>query len=153
MSGRTPAIGHPALTDPATGLANPLHFDLVYGYLFAAADRGVPLTLMLVSAPAPDEEALHALGSRIQDMTRATDLVAYLGDGRFGVLLVVCNLPGGRLAADRVETALAEVSDGPVSIGLATFQPEMKQADELLEATTAALRRAEEAGGGLEMVG
>jgi GGDEF domain-containing protein len=153
MPGREAAIGHPALTDPTTGLANLLHFDLVYGYLFAAADRGVPLTLMLVSAPAPDEPALRTLGARIQEMTRASDLVAHLGEGRFGVLLVGCNLSGGRLAADRVETSLAEVTSGPVSIGLAAFQPEMERASDLLEATHGALVRSEAAGGGLEMVG
>jgi GGDEF domain-containing protein len=147
------AIGHPALTDPTTGLANQLHFDLVYRYLFAAADRGYPLALMLVSAPAPDEGTLRTLGARIQDMTRVSDLVAHLGDGRFGVLLMGCNLSGGRLAADRVETALAEVVDGQVSIGLAAFQPEMKQGSDLLEVTTSALRRSEDTGGGLEMVG
>ena len=153
MPGREPAIGHPALTDRTTGLANLLHFDLVYGYLFAAADRGVPLTLMLVSAPAPDEGALRGLGACIVGMTRTSDLVAYLGDGRFGVILVGSNLSGGRIAADRVETALAEVATGPVSIGLAAFQPEMKEASDLLEATSEALRRCEADGGGLEMVG
>jgi len=153
MSASTPAVGHPALTDRATGLANQLHFDLVYGYLFAAADRGYPLTLMLVSAPAHDEEVLRAVGERIQDMTRAADLVAHLGDGRFGVILMGCNVSGGRLAADRVETALAEVGPGPACIGLAAYQPEMKQSSDLLAVTTEALRRSEAAGGGLEMVG
>ena len=36
---RDHAIGHPALTDRPTGLANRLHFELVYSYLFQAADR------------------------------------------------------------------------------------------------------------------
>ncbi len=153
MPGREPAIGHPALTDRTTGLANLLHFDLVYGYLFAAADRGVPITLMLVSAPAPDEAAERTLAACLKDSTRTSDLVAHLGDGRFGVLLVGCNLSGGRLAADRVETALRSAATGPVAIGLAAFHPEMKKASDLLEATNAALRRSEAAGGGLEMVG
>ena len=153
MPGREPAIGHPALTDRTTGLANLLHFDLVYGYLFAAADRGVPITLMLVSAPAPDEAAERTLAASLKDSTRTSDLLAHLGGGRFAVLLVGCNLSGGRLAADRVETALASAATGPVAIGLAAFHPEMKKAADLLEATDAALRRSEAAGGGLEMVG
>lgn len=153
MPGSDAAIGHPALTDRTTGLANLLHFDLVYGYLFAAADRGVPLTLMLVSTPAPDDDALRRLGARIKDMTRTSDLIAHLGDASFAVLLVGCNLSGGRLAADRVEMALAEVATGPVAIGLASFQPEMKEASDLFEATQEALRRSQGAGGGLEMVG
>ena len=36
---RDHAIGHPALTDRPTGLTNRLHFELVYSYLFQAADR------------------------------------------------------------------------------------------------------------------
>jgi GGDEF domain-containing protein len=151
MLGREHAIGHPALTDRSTGLANLLHFEVVYSYLFAAADRGVPLTLMLVSTPGPEAGSLRALGERIQDMTRASDLVAYLGNGRFAVLLLGTNLSGGRLAADRVDTALVDVAHGPVCIGLACYQPEMVESSELLEAADRALRAAEAAGGGLEM--
>jgi len=151
MLGREHAIGHPALTDRGTGLANKLHFELVYSYVFAGADRGVPLTLMLVSAPAPDIPTLRTLGERIQDMTRASDLVAYLGEGRFAVLLLGSNLSGGRIAADRVETALREVTAGPVCLGLAVYQTEMKESSQLLEAVDGALRKAEAAGGGLEM--
>ena len=46
---RDHAIGHPALTDRPTGLANRLHFELVYSYLFQAADRGVAMTVLLLS--------------------------------------------------------------------------------------------------------
>ena len=52
MLGREHSVGHPALTDTSTGLANLLHFELVYSYLFHGTDRGVPLTVMLVSTPA-----------------------------------------------------------------------------------------------------
>lgn len=151
MLGREHAIGHPALTDQGTGLANRLHFELVYSYLFAGADRGVPLTLLLVSAPTADVEAKRTLGERIQDQTRASDLVAYLGDGRFAVLLLGSNLSGGRIAADRVETELREVAEGTVCLGLAAYQADMKESSQLLEAADGALRKAEAAGGGLEM--
>jgi GGDEF domain-containing protein len=36
LEARAEASRHPALTDPLTGLASRLHFELVYGYLFAA---------------------------------------------------------------------------------------------------------------------
>ena len=49
MLGREDAIGHPALTDRPTGLANRLHFELVHSYLFGAGDRGVTLTILLIS--------------------------------------------------------------------------------------------------------
>jgi GGDEF domain-containing protein len=151
LLGREHAIGHPALTDEHTGLANRLHFELVYSYLFNGADRGVPLTLMLLTTPAPDPDTLRALGERIQATTRTSDLVAHLGSGRFIVILLGTNLSGGRIAADRVETALQDVAVGTVSIGLATYRAEMKESSELLRAVDEAQRRAEAAGGGVEL--
>ena len=151
MLGREHAIGHPALTDEYTGLANRLHFELVYSYLFHGADRGVPLTLMLLSTPAPTPEVMRALGEKIQVTTRSSDLVAHLGEGRFIVILMGTNLSGGRIAADRVETALEGVAVGKVSIGLAHYEPDMKESVELLKSVDEALRRAEAAGGGVEL--
>ena len=151
MLGREHAIGHPALTDEHTGLANRLHFELVYSYLFNGADRGVPLTLMLLSTPAPDNDTMRVLGERIQATTRTSDLVAHLGGGRFIVILLGTNLSGGRIAADRVEMGLAGVAVGAVAIGLATYRPEMKESSDLLKAVDEALQRAEAAGGGVEL--
>jgi len=153
MLGREHAIGHPALTDEKSGLANRLHFELVYSYLFNGADRGVPLTLMLISTPTPTSDDVRRLGERIQDMTRSSDLVAHLGQGRFIIILLGSNLSGARIAADRIETALAEVATGPVALGLASYQPEMKESSDLLEAVDKALREAEAQGGGLAMIG
>lgn len=152
MLGREHAIGHPALTDEPTGLANRLHFELVYSYLFAGADRGVVLTLLVASTPMPTPEVARALGERLQDVTRASDLVAHLGSGRFAVLLLGTNLSGGRIAADRMDEALREVAAGPVCIGVASYDPDMKESAQLLEAADSALRVAEDAGGGVEMV-
>jgi GGDEF domain-containing protein len=151
MLGREDAMGHPALTDRNTGIANLLHFDLVFRYLFHGTDRGASLTVMLISTPAVDPEALRALGEAIKRTTRGADLVAHLGEGRFGLVLLGSNLAGGRLAVDRVETALKEVATGPLNIGLATYHPQMKDPTELLQRAREALQRAEEAGGGLEM--
>jgi len=153
MLGREHAIGHPALTDQNSGLANRLHFELVYSYLFHGADRGVPLTLMLLSTPAPTPEAMRTLGERIQDMTRSSDLVAHLGSGRFIIILLGSNISGARIAADRIEEALQSVATGPIAIGMASYQPQMKESSELLQVVDQALRQAEEAGGGLVMLG
>lgn len=153
MLGREHAIGHPALTDEETGLANRLHFELVYSYLFNGADRGVPLTLMLLSTPTPNDDVMRAVGAKLQVTTRTSDLVAHMGGGRFIVILLGTNLSGGRIAADRVEMALDGVAVGPVSIGLAHYLPEMRESSQLLEAVDVALRRAEAAGGGVELQG
>jgi hypothetical protein len=153
MLGREHALGHPALTDESSGLANRLHFELVYSYLFHGADRGVPLTLMLISTPAPTPADMRTLGERIQDQTRSSDLVAHLGHGRFIIILMGSNVSGGRIAADRIETSLLEVTTGPLAIGLASYQSEMKEPTDLLEAVDQALRKAESDGGGLAMIG
>lgn len=152
--GRELAIGHPALTDTKTGLANGLHFELVYSYLFSAGDRGLPFTVMLLSLGGPDlvpDERLQAVGQQIEATTRASDLVAHVGRGRFVVLLLGTNLQGARIAADRIETALAEVASSSLSFGLAAYDNSLSESGQLLERADKALLAAEAAGGGLEI--
>lgn len=151
--GREHAIGHPALTDPNTGLANGLHFELVYSYLFSAGYRGLTFTVMLLSMGGPDAvpaERLRAVGQKIQRTTRDSDLVAHVGRGRFVVLLLGTNLQGARIAADRIELALADVAGGNLSFGLAAYDNTMQDSTALLEAADKALLSAEGAGGGVE---
>lgn len=142
--------GHPSLTDPLTGLANRLHFGLVFRYMFAAGDRGMPFTMMLVSAGASSDDEIKALGKAVDGTTRGSDLVSHAGQGRFVVLLLGTNTPGARIAADRVETALSGVAPGPTCCGLAAYDRRMKRPEELLNATDGALLKAEVDGGGVE---
>ena len=152
MLGREHAAGHPALTDEYTGLANRLHFELVYGYLFNGADRGVPMVLMLVSVGGEsDRDGLRALGELFRAISRSADLVSHLGRGRFAVLMLGTNMMGAQVGADRFLDMLEGKTPGTVSIGLANFQPHMKESSQLLEAAEKALQDAEAAGGGLEM--
>lgn len=150
--GREHAIGHPAITDSQTGLANRLHFELVYSYLFAAGNRGLTFTVMLLSIGEPDsvpEGRLRSVGERIQKTTRDSDLVAHVGRGRYVVLLLGTNLSGARIAADRVEVALAS-EEKPISVGLAIYSKDMQDQSQLLEMADKALLAAEAAGGGVE---
>jgi len=150
--GREHAIGHPAITDSQTGLANGLQFELVYSYLFAAGHRGLTFTVMLMSLGGPDaipDRRLRSVGERIQKTTRDSDLVAHVGRGRYVVLLLGTNLSGARIAADRVEVALAG-EENAVSVGLAVYSPDMKESSDLLEMADKALLAAEAAGGGVE---
>jgi GGDEF domain-containing protein len=152
--GREHAIGHPALTDPLTGLANGLHFELVYSYLFAAGDRGLAFTVMLLSVGGPDgipNERLRTVGQKIQATTRESDLVAHVGRGRYVVLLLGTNLQGARIAADRLEMALGETVRGAAAFGLAAYDRRMRDSSDLLEAADKALLAAESAGGGVEV--
>jgi len=149
--GRDHAVGHPALTDPQTGLANGLHFELVYSYLFEAGDRGIAFAVMLISVGEAPPERLRTLGEIVHNTTRTADLVAHVGGGRYVVLLFGSNLPGARIAADRLETALRDKSPGPLSFGIAAYHPELKTSADLLEAADTALLKAEASGGGVEM--
>jgi diguanylate cyclase (GGDEF)-like protein len=146
------ARSHPALTDAQTGLANRLHFDLVYNYLFEAGDRGLPFTVMLVSAGAESgpEEQIRRIGQSIESVSRRSDLVSHMGGGRFVVLLLGTNLQGGRIAADRIETALANLAPGAICFGLAAYADTFEDSQKLLRAADTALLAAEAAGGGVE---
>lgn len=147
------ARSHPALTDVQTGLANRLHFDLVYSYLFEAGDRGLPFTVMLVSAGTDEgtsADRVRKVGEAIERTTRNSDLVSHVGNGRYVVLLLGTNLQGGRIAADRVEMALEDLAPGAVSFGLAAFSDNFEKAQDLLRAADTALLTAEAAGGGVE---
>jgi len=147
------ARSHPALTDTQTGLANRLHFELVYDYLFEAGDRGMPFTVLLVSA-GPEVgvqvEEIRKLGQSIEKTTRNSDLVSHVGSGRYVVLLLGTNLQGARIAADRIESALTGLAPGAISFGLAAYSSDMKRSQDLLEAADKALLAAEAAGGGVE---
>jgi GGDEF domain-containing protein len=144
---------HPALTDAHTGLANRLHFELVYHYMFEAGNRGMLFSVMLVSAGAEEgasAEEIKRLGQAIEKTTRNSDLVSHVGGGRYVVLLLGTNLQGGRIAADRVEVALEGVAPGPICFGLTAYSDAAKDSQKLLETADTALLTAEAAGGGVE---
>jgi GGDEF domain-containing protein len=145
------ARSHPALIDAHSGLANRLHFELVYNYLFEAGSRGLPFTVMLVStgANSPVDQA-RAHGKAIEDTTRSSDLVSYVGPSRYVLLLLGTNLQGGRIAADRIEAALDGLDSVALSFGIAAYSEGMKSSETLLAAADTALLSAEEAGGGVE---
>lgn len=147
---RAEAMGHPSLTDPITGLANRLHFELVYNYIFEAGDRGLAFTVMLVTCQADGEDVVKAVAEAVQRTTRTSDLVAHVGGGRFVVLLLGTNLQGARIAADRVEVSLESVATGAVSFGLASYAPDLETSTLLLDAAERALETAQAAGGGVE---
>lgn len=144
---------HPALTDAETGLATRLRFELVFNYLFQAGSRGMPFTVMLVSAgmqeDAPSED-VKVLGQAVEKTTRNSDLVCHVGNGRYVVLLFGTNLSGARLAADRIELALAPLAPGAISFGLSAYTNELENPRQLLDATDRALVAAEAAGGGVQ---
>jgi len=157
----TDARKHPALTDSQTGLPNRLHWETVYGIIFAAGDRGIPLTLMMVEVddyeswpgwhnPEEANRAMLATAQALASTTRQTDLVSRIDEYRFAFLLLDCNLPGGHLVADRIDSLLDPVREQTglgFSIGVAAYNRDMLNPQDLVDAATGALKEAQERGG------
>lgn len=153
--------GHPALTDSRTGLPNELHWDTVFGIVFAAADRGIPLTLIFLEidgfseveqegSPEAMDKILRSVGDTLGRATRQSDLVARREAGRFSFALLDCNLAGGRLVVDRLDGMLDPIrkeSGLGFSMGVAAFQRGMEGSEELEMATEEALKLAQSRGG------
>lgn len=152
---------HPALTDPQTGLPNALHWETVFGVVFAAGGRRIPLTLIIMeidefqgwAAEKPHEDveqAFGTLGSLMSNATRQTDLMARLEESRFAFGLLDCDLNGGRLVADRLDSLLRPVGEETgmsFSTGVAATDRQTFSPGQLVGAAEAALRMARAQGG------
>ena len=153
--------GHPALTDAQTGLPNALHWNTVFGVVFAVGDRGIPLTLILVEVdhylawvggrdPSDVDRALNALGVALGSTTRQSDLAARLGESRYAFILLDCNMAGGRLVADRLDgllDPLREETGLSFSMGVSVYNREMVRSEQLVAGAESALRTAQARGG------
>ncbi len=152
---------HPALTDDQTGLPNRLHFDTVFDIVFAAGDRGIPLTLIFLEVDRYLEwttrhggeavdHAMKTLGDALATTIRQTDLVARVEEARFAFVLLDCNMAGGRLVVDRLDGLVGpfrEETGLKVSIGVAAYAREMDRPYDLIGAAEHALRAAQARGG------
>ncbi|UCC26759.1 MAG: diguanylate cyclase [Gemmatimonadales bacterium] len=129
-------------------------FEIVLEFAFGFADRGVPLSLVLIEptdVPARPPALLEQLQQDILRRTRRSDRVTRLTDRRFAALLVDCNRQGAVVFADRVQQAVTDfvkASGCPVNCGVATFHREMRSSSDFLSAAANALARAHKAGGG-----
>ena len=160
MTDMTENAGHPALTDLQTGLPNKLHWNTVFGVIFAAGSRGIPLTLILleldgygrwVRERGRDEvdRVLMALGRSLGATTRQSDLAARIQEERFAFLLLDCNLAGGRLVADRLDTLLdpiRQASGLSSSMGVAAYSRDMSSSEDFLGAAESVLIEAQARG-------
>lgn len=135
------------------------HFHTVLDFAFGIADRGVPLSLVLVEPDGwgdrdldPEERAaVERLATDIALRTRRSDRLTRLTVTRFAALLVDCNRQGAMIFADRIQVASETFALGAgttVSCGIATVGRAMKTPYDLVGAAGAALDRAREVGGG-----
>jgi len=152
--------GHPALTDPLTGLPNRLHFETVYRLVLRAVERGIPVSLAILEIDglekhtldrgrAGADELVRFVADRFRRISRGADLLARVEEGRFFLLLFDCNTHGARIAADRFQDQLDsdEEPELSVSVGVASSnREESYQADELISFAERALAQAQSLG-------
>jgi diguanylate cyclase (GGDEF)-like protein len=152
-----------AFQDTLTGLPNRRMLDLFLGQHFAAAQRGLVLTVAVFDLDgfkkyndahghAAGNEALHAFGVILKRQTRDSDVAGRYGGQEFLAILPGQDVDGARRYAERVRDALSRhelptETRITVSAGIAVAGPTMNHAAELVRAADAALYQAKSAGG------
>jgi len=149
------------IRDDLTGLANEWYFHLIFDFAFTLGDRDIPMTLALFELDGLEafaerkgrkarEAALKGFGTIFAQVTRQTDVTARYGDYRFACLLMVCNLQGAFVFADRIRAAaeaLTAETGLTLSVGLAHYTRDYATREDLLDAAHRALLAAKAAGG------
>jgi diguanylate cyclase (GGDEF)-like protein len=150
-----------ALTDELTGIPNRRYARLFLDKEFEAARRGRPLVVAIFDLDrfkdfndrhghGAGDDALCAFAQALTRTTRRMNLSARFGGEEFMSVVSSADIPGAMVFAERVRNALA--SNQPpqgkltVSVGMAAYRPEMKNADELVAAADRALYAAKAAG-------
>ncbi len=138
-------------------LTPPDHFDLLLDFAFGIADRGVPLSLVVMAPdgltenPGPEiRSALTRLRSDLAGRTRRSDRLTLREDGRFVALLVDCNRQGALIFADRMTVAAGAfslMSGLTVSCGIASYREEITSPEMLEAEAVRALEMAHASGG------
>ena len=159
---------HSAVTDSMTGLYNHGYFEQ---FLRLEIERSLrqrhPLTLMLLDLDdfkqyndtlghLAGDEILRELAQVINAVIRKIDLAARYGGEEFAVVLPYTDAPGARIVAERLRQAVEThpfayktttlAKPLTVSIGLASFTPELKTVADLVERADSALYQAKKAG-------
>jgi len=150
-----------AFTDALTRLPNRRHAEVFLENEFAAAERGRLLSVVLFDLDhfkryndsyghEAGDEALKAFAEVLVRTTRRMNLSARLGGEEFVAVLAGSDLRGATVFANRVRQELIalDLGSGPltVSAGVATWDPSMTEARELLAAADRALYEAKRDG-------
>jgi diguanylate cyclase (GGDEF)-like protein len=150
-----------ALTDDLTGLANRRHARMTLEREFAAAQRGRPLSVVMLDLDhfkayndrhghREGDVAVRAFGEALAKSTRQMDLSARYGGEEFLVILSSSGLDGAQAFARRLRAAFAahpgNIHGLTVSAGLATYNPTMRSMDELIVAADQAMYLAKQGG-------
>jgi len=150
-----------ALTDPLTGMPNRRHAVVFVEAAFAAAQRGIPLSVVLFDVDKfksyndnhghlEGDEALKTIASVMKTSTRRMNLTSRWGGEEFLSLLSDTPVEGGLIFAERVLSEIHQnFPDGAVTLsaGLARYVPGMDSPARLLAAADQAMYAAKAAGG------
>lgn len=156
--------------DPLTGVATAGSGEQVLGLEFAAAQRGRPLTVVLlrleqlpkyraVHGRAVGNQLLRVAGRALRRHRRAMHLVArHAGEeGMFLCILSGSNREGATVFASRVRRDLLHPKGVPahagVSVGIASFDASMSSPRDLLRQASFALEKGAASGGKVVVVG
>lgn len=150
-----------ALHDPLTELPNRRHADSFLELEFAAAQRGRPLSLVLLdidhfhqfnvrNGRTAGDGMLRGVANVLRQHTRRMNLAARWGPDEFLCVLGGTDDAGALIFAsrfqERLRAAESTVALPTLSIGIAAFAPGMRDAGELLRAAEDALLAAKQHG-------
>ena len=149
------------LVDPLTGLSSAWHFQVIYDFAYRLGDRGIPLSIVLLepdgivafqnqSGGDAGKTAMADLGAGIRAVSRKVDILARTEPHRVSCLLIDCNQQGALIFADRILGGLEGFTAKcslTLSVGIASYQPEMESKEGLLEEARRALAAAQAGGG------
>ena len=143
--------------DPLTGLANRRHLSVYLEREFAAARRGRTLSVLLfdldrfkeyndTAGHQAGDEALRAFARILRSETRTMNLTARYGGDEFIAVLTDADARGGLALAERIARAmeadpLLGAAGLRVSIGAATYSPDMNGPEDLIRAADRDLYR------------
>lgn len=151
-----------ALTDELTRIPNRRHLRLVLEHDFAAAQRGRPLTVAIFDLDrfknyndryghAAGDIGLRVFAEMLDAGTRRMNLSGRYGGEEFLAVLSDTDLERALHFVERIRQSTTELElpagSISVSVGVASYRPGMRTADDLIAAADAALYRAKAAGG------
>lgn len=165
-----PAQSGSSTIDPLTGVATAGAGDQVLGLEFAAAQRGRPLTVVLLRIEqlpryrtrhgrVVANQLLRVTGRVLRRHRRGMHLVARRAgeDGVFLCILSESGLEGATVFATRVRRELLRPPGLPahagISVGIASFDMSMRSPQDLLRQASIALGRAAASGGKVAVMG
>lgn len=150
-----------ALSDPLTGMPNRRHSVVFVEAAFAAAERGIPLTVVLFDVDRfkqfndtyghlAGDGVLQKIAAVLAETTRRMNLTARWGGEEFLSMLSDTPVDGGRIFAERVLADVHQIfSDGNITLsaGVASYVRGMTTPAHLLAAADAAMYAAKRDGG------